>query len=424
MHSLLVLGVAGGKRMRGLQDAAQRHGDVVLHCVDYADAMRDPTALHAMAATGMALKIDSPGDDAWVQHQLCLRGWEAGSGMAEKPMPDNVVSGGKGSDDITHDCTAASPTISTTVLPPKPVAKGELMPTRDWYAGFAQFLRAIPQTAAPLSPVEDILLMTDKLNCQQHLRSHGVAIPPLLGAVSGYGHLLALLDQAGVDNAFIKPRYGSSAAGVVAYRRNRRGNELAVSTVHSANGQHFNAKRMRRYTNTQEIAALIDTLAADQAYAEAWIPKPRTQGGGYDFRVVTLDGEPQHRVARVNNAPMTNLHLDAQRAQAEDLLNDVALQALVDTARAAARTFPRSRMMGLDIVVRGERAWVLEANAFGDLLPRLHWQGRDTYDAQLHALFPKHVQRNQDQQIPAPQHPILPVAPSQVQPRPTPAASS
>lgn len=359
--ALLVLGVAGGKRMHGLQDAAQQHGGLVLHCVDYADAVRDPTAFHALAATGVPLKIDSPGDDAWVQHQLTLRGWQAGS--------DKPSSG------------PATP-------PPSQVARGELMPTRDWYTGFAQFLRALPATAAPLAPVEDILLMTDKLACQQHLRAHGVPTPPLLGTIDSHAHLIDLLDKTGVDSAFVKPRYGSSAAGVVAYRRNRRGAELAVSTVHSKDGRHFNAKRMQRYTDAREIAALIDTLAADHAYAEAWVPKPRTQYGSYDFRVVTLDGEPQHRVARVNDAPMTNLHLDAQRASVETLLDDAGLHALLDTARAAARAFPRSRMIGLDIVVRGARAWVLEANAFGDLLPRLHWQGRDTYEAQLHAFFP------------------------------------
>ncbi len=363
MPALLVLGVAGGKRMRGLQDAAQRHGGLVLHSVDYADAVRDPAAFHALAATGMPLKIDSPGDDAWVQHQLTLRGWQARS------------------DESSSD--------SHAVLPPEPVACGELMPTRDWYAGFAQFLRALPATAAPLTPVEDILLMTDKLACQDHLRSHGVPTPPLLGAIDSHAHLITLLDQAGVDSAFVKPRYGSSAAGVVAYRRNRRGAELAVSTVHSKDGRHFNAKRMQRYTDTRDIASLINTLATDHAYSEAWVPKPRTQHGSYDFRVVTLDGEPQHRVARVNDAPMTNLHLDAQRASAEALLDDTGLDALLHTARAAARAFPRSRMIGLDIVVRGARAWVLEANAFGDLLPRLHWQGRDTYEAQLHAFFPR-----------------------------------
>lgn len=374
MQALLALGVVGGRRMRGLQDAARRHGGIELQCVDYADALRDPDAFHARVASGIALKIDSPGDDAWVQHQLSLRGWQANAGS-----PGSL--------------TAA----------PQPLAVGELMPTRDWFAGFAAFLRALPATAAPLTPVEDILLMTDKLNCQRHLGAHGVATPPLLGAIAGHVHLLDLLDAAGLDRAFIKPRYGSSAAGVVAYRRNRRGDELAVTTVRSAGGRRFNAKRMQRYTDAREIAALIDTLAADDAYAEAWIPKPRTAGGSYDFRVVLVDGKPQHRIARVNDAPMTNLHLDARRAPVEALLEESGLNALLDTAQATAHAFPDSRLAGLDILVRGSRAWVLEANAFGDLLPRLSWQGRDTYEAQLHAVFPVDEARGGMRSIPTPE---------------------
>jgi glutathione synthase/RimK-type ligase-like ATP-grasp enzyme len=372
MHALLALGVIGGKRMRGLQEAARRQGNIALQCIDYAEALRNPAAFHALAASGIPLKIDSPGDDPWVQHQLSLQGWQRDADLSEQGR-------------LTQAATRAAP---HNPVPPAPVAAGEFMPTRNWYAGFAQFLRAVPATAAPLTPVEDILLMTDKLNCQYHLAAHGVAIPRLLGPIAGHVHLLDLLDAAGLDRAFIKPRFGSSASGVVAYRRNRRGDELAVTTVHSSGGRRFNSKRMQRYTDSHEIAALIDALAADDAYAEAWIPKPRTAGGSYDFRVVMLDGQAQHRIARVNDAPMTNLHLDAQRAQVEDLLDEAGLGALLDGAHAAAQAFPRARLAGLDMLVRGRRAWVLEANAFGDLLPRLNWQGRDTYAAQLQALFP------------------------------------
>jgi glutathione synthase/RimK-type ligase-like ATP-grasp enzyme len=360
MQTLLVLGVSAGKRVRGLQDAAHAHGSVRVRCVDYADVVGDPAAFHALAATGLPLKIDSPGDDPFVQHRLMLRGWQLAS---------------------DHAATASD-------APPAPLTAGDFMPTRHWYAGVADLLRALPATAAPLTPVADILLMTDKLACQQHLHAHGVDTPLLLGAIEGYAHLLARLDDAGIDSAFIKPRFGSSAAGVVAYRRNRRGDELAMTTMRRVGGRYVNTKRVQRYRHAGEIAALIDTLAADEAYVEAWIPKPRTAGGNYDFRVVVIDGEPQHRIARVNDAPMTNLHLDARRAAVDEVLDEAGQRALLRTARMAARAFPRSHLIGLDIVVRGARAWVLEANAFGDLLPRLQWNGRNTYEAQLHARFP------------------------------------
>jgi D-alanine-D-alanine ligase-like ATP-grasp enzyme len=51
-------------------------------------------------------------------------------------------------------------------------------------------------------------------------------------------------------------------------------------------------------------------------------------------------------------------------------------------ARQAAQAFPASHVIGFDIVAHRGEAHVLEANAFGDLLPGLHWRGHCTYTAQ------------------------------------------
>ena len=48
----------------------------------------------------------------------------------------------------------------------------------------------------------------------------------------------------------------------------------------------------------------------------------------------------------------------------------------------AAAAFPDSRSIGFDLIVRGCRTWVLEANGFGDLLPDLRHRGRTTYEDQ------------------------------------------
>ncbi|MNW04494.1 hypothetical protein D3C71_2005930 [compost metagenome] len=39
-------------------------------------------------------------------------------------------------------------------------------------------------------------------------------------------------------------------------------------------------------------------------------------------------------------------------------------------------------MIGFDLIVRGTRSWVLEANGFGDLLLDLRHDGRTTYEDQ------------------------------------------
>ena len=203
----------------------------------------------------------------------------------------------------------------------------------------------------------------------------------------GYEHLQALLHEHQLDRVYLKPRYGSSASGVVAYRRNRAGRQQATTSaaLSRAEGRTrlFNVKRMARYETAADIAALVDALAAQELYAEAWLNKPRCGDSHYDLRVVTVAGQPAHRVARIGDRMMTNLHLDNRRGDASGLLNAADLDALEQTAALAARAFPASHVTGYDLVVRHGQAHVLEANAFGDLLPGLLWQGIDTYTAQL-----------------------------------------
>ena len=78
---------------------------------------------------------------------------------------------------------------------------------------------------------------------------------------------------------------------------------------------------------------------------------------------------------------MTNLHLDCRRADPLDLMGPAQQALLEGVVRQAARAFPGSHLIGFDLVVNRQSARVLEANAFGDLLPGLLWQGRDTYAA-------------------------------------------
>ena len=99
--------------------------------------------------------------------------------------------------------------------------------------------------------------------------------------------------------------------------------------------------------------------------------------------MVAIAGQPMHRVARMGTQMMTNLHLDNRRGDPSTLLNAPDMAALEAGARQAAQAFPASAVTGYDLVVRRGAAHVLEANAFGDLLPGLLWQGLDTYEMQM-----------------------------------------
>lgn len=354
--SCVVLGVSSSKRTRGLQAARAGLGLAPARLVEWRDWLAAPERLAAVLAPGDCFKIEPPGDDIEAHARLLHDGAER---LGRAPCA--------------------------------PLQHGELCGTDLWFAGFEQALARLGEQLATIGGVavandpREIVLMTDKWRCQEHLAAHAVPTPRLLGRIADFDEFQALLVRHAVDRVFVKARYGSSAAGVVAYRRNARGDEQATTSAHLVESldtpRLFNDKRIRTYTRRDEIARLIDLVAAQDAYVEAWIAKPRCGAGHFDLRLLALAGAPAHRVARVGLRPMTNLHLDSRRVDPARLLAPTELALLEDIARRAAAAFPRSQVIGFDLVVKGSAVHVLEANAFGDLLPGLLWNGADAWAA-------------------------------------------
>jgi len=357
---MVLLATGGSKRVRLLQTARAQLGLPAARVVEWREWLEHPGLLDAPLDESCLFKIEPPGDDP-LAHLWLLRD---GCRLLDRPLS-------------------------------RPLEHGELLAMDAWFAGFSAAMERLsiqlagPRRAHVVNAPAEIRLMTDKLACQRHLAEHGVRTPALLGRVGGYDHLRSLLEETGLDRVYLKPRYGSSASGVVAYRRNRDGRQQATTSasIVRAGGEIrlFNVKRIVRHEKTTDIAGLIDALAAQELYAEAWLDKPRCGDGHYDLRVVAIAGGPAHRVARLGARMMTNLHLDNQRGDAVALLNAADMAALEAAVGQAARAFPASGVAGYDLVVRRGQAHVLEANAFGDLLPGLLWQGWDTYTAQLRA---------------------------------------
>lgn len=365
---LAVFGAPGHRRIQRLQRALHARGLGRAAAFDYAERL-DPSAPPLALPSSedgapTMVKLDAPAADAALYERLVRRGHRL---LARDGAPPAGID-------------------------------GHALAHRDlWFAGFADLLRAIAreaETAAGpvrwLNPVEDILRMGDKWACREALAAAGVDVPPALGRVRSYAHLRALLDAHDCDRAFVKPRYGSAAAGVVAYRRHRDGRELAWTTaeVVGEDGAHahlFNRLSPQRYTARPRIEALIDALAAQDCYAEAWIPKPRAAGVAgacFDLRVIAFAGAPRQHVARIAAAPMTNLHLGNRRADPRSLLDEATWATVDATVRAAARVFPESAMIGFDLIPGRDRCVVLEANAFGDDVQHARCDGAEPADDQ------------------------------------------
>jgi len=273
-----------------------------------------------------------------------------------------------------------------------------------WYQGFTEALDRLHAAIAAAGAValgdrDETAIAFDKARTHALLRANGVPVPESPGAVDSFAGLRAALAAAGTTAAFVKIRHGSSASGVVAVtmRGERARAVTSVELVRTPEGiELYNSLRVRTYDYEDDIAAVIDTLARDGLHAEHWIPKARQDGRDCDLRIVTIAGRATHAVLRTSGHPMTNLHLGGRRgdlAAFQDRLGPDRWRAVLDLAERAAACFPRSDVLGVDILpgARGDD-FVGEVNAYGDLLPDLLGrpgtvgEGLDTYGAHIRSL--------------------------------------
>ena len=137
----------------------------------------------------------------------------------------------------------------------------------------------------------------------------------------------------------------------------------------------------------------MDRLAPDGLHVERWFPKADLDGRVIDLRVVVIAGRPSHVVVRASRGPMTNLHLGGARgstcptcARAPAREHCAGRDGDLRTGRGVLPRQPAGRG-GPDVLLRtGASHAVAEVNAFGDLLPGLLVDGRDTYAAQIAAV--------------------------------------
>ncbi len=363
---LILVVVPGDRRHRALEAAAIRIGGPEIVVLPWWEALLRPERLSEIGRAGDWLRVESPGadPDTWL-------------GLARR--------GGGG----------------------EPVPAGEWRPGRAWAVGLSAVLAELRAASPTLEWTHDeIEDLCDKDVCQRRLSLAGVAVPEAFAPAAAQGTLRSeelrmLLDKQGVSSVFVKSRWGSSGAGVVAWRRSR-GREAAWTTAalqrDAGRDRLVNHKGLRNYTDPRLISALLAPLLRDGVVVQRWVPKvsatvdgregePRS--GPFDVRVLVVAGRVTIRVARVGRGPITNLHLDAERADADRLLAGLCRREQVFAAAvAAARVFGRHQAVGVDVMVGTDgEVRVIECNAWGDQLPGLEFEGLDSASLQLQALL-------------------------------------
>jgi hypothetical protein len=246
-----------------------------------------------------------------------------------------------------------------------------------------------------LTPPADVEVLFDKPPCQARFAQAGIPVPRPLGPVCCYEELRERMRETGCRSLFIKLAHGSSASGVVAYRT-RGDRQEALTTVEMVRGDGelrlYNSRLIRRYSQTAEVAELIDALAREGVQVEEWLPKAGLDDCVFDLRVVVIGGEARHVVVRMGQGPMTNLHLGNRRGDLSAVVARMgpdAWQAARRMCERAAAVFPHSLLLGIDLLIAPDyrRFAILEANAFGGLLPGVLSEGEDTYEAEARAVL-------------------------------------
>jgi hypothetical protein len=351
---LVVVGVPGDKRATALERALSKAGREAPIRVSWRDALEDPSSLQTVGRPGDLLRVESPGGDRETWHALARVGG-----------------------------------FETSLTP------GEWRPGRAWFGGLARALvafEAAAQHLVPTHPAADVLAMTDKEACDVRLREGGVPMPSVVARPCSVDELRARLKEARIHAVYVKPRWGSSGAGVLAYRWNAHREQL-TTTARLVGDRVWNEKRLHAYSDRASIDRLLSLVIADGAVVQRWVPKAGAAGGPFDLRVLVVDGRIEQRVARVGRGTITNLHIDARRLDADQALamfGQRRVDAVHDACLRAAACFPQHVAIAIDVMVdpRG-RPFVLECNAWGDYLPGLTSNGLDSYDVQVRALFRK-----------------------------------
>jgi hypothetical protein len=276
-----------------------------------------------------------------------------------------------------------------------PPSRFELRAPRQMHYGFQRYLRALDAVAAPawtfLTRPAAIEVLFDKNECARRLGAIGIPVPRAIDGARSADELVERMEREAIERVYVKLPYASSASGLAVLRRSSRGRVTAWSTLARREGRCFSSRRIQRYQRASDVRAAIDFLLAEGARVEVGLPKARVGGRLSDLRVLVIARQPAFVVVRTSAHPLTNLHLGGQPADADvfrDRVPEARWQRMLDDCVAAADDLDTFHL-GLDVVFDPSLGahTVIEANAFGDLLPRERREGQDTYGWQIRALL-------------------------------------
>lgn len=188
--------------------------------------------------------------------------------------------------------------------------------------------------------------------------------------------LLAIMGEKRIFQVFLKPVYGSGAAGAAALRLQPQTGKMVLYTCAgetSKDGTNclVNTKQLQRFTDSRQVLCMLEKLLRLGCIVERWYAKADYQGYSYDLRAVVQDGRMDFCLARLSKGPITNLHLNNHPLELDALgLSHIVMEEIQDLCQRSMKLFPGLRSAGIDILLeRGSlKPRIIEMNAQGDLI--------------------------------------------------------
>ncbi len=371
----LIVGNPENRRVTGFQEALRARGHPAAQVVPWVSFLEDPRALEALPNEPLLIRVESYGESLAVDKLLFARGYDDArkAGVSTLSLPDIRALG--------ED-------------------RGRILAPRQHHLGVERALRQL----------EGIFLLKDRwivLNSPGSLRDlfdkrvtsrryaeSGIPVPRALWGVANPGDLRARLASLGITRAYVKLSCGSSASCLGIYQHDDRGESLTttIEVARPLSGtarRLYNSLKVRRYTATAQIDELLQFLLTEGSQVEESVPKARLGGALFDCRVVVVAGEAAFTVVRQSHHEITNLHLGGWRGELNELEKHAPAAILEAGMESCRRVFQAHACLHVGVDLMFEEGFtghcVLEANAFGDLLPNLTREGLSVYAWQIRA---------------------------------------
>lgn len=244
---------------------------------------------------------------------------------------------------------------------------------------YIEKLKLLSDCGAVFLNTPDAILSTlNKRNAKIILENLELPVTPfVMKYVENTEHLITKMKEKNIFSVFIKPVNFSGAAGVVAFRLNKKSGKMkAYTSCKMQNGTLINTKHLYVLEDNREITMLLDEIIKLDVIVERWVPKGMFEGKSYDLRIVYQFGHDVMEVARGSSGPITNLHLNNIAISAKDIweIDDIKEKNIysdvIKLCENAVSAFDGLSVAGVDLLIEKStlKPRIIEINGQGDLI--------------------------------------------------------